>query len=265
MTETMARDELGETLVAKGLAANSYVLDTNRSLTVPHTMELPAPWDLPSRLFRFPIAISEARTGPRQIALSHPLLGDHPFVQLVEAELGVSLSPNGVDQPGGFSSQNHGTWWHAVDLVSSGHWRALLATSQFTTPGDIAAAVAYGLDYSSHEEGRKRNGHITTAEAREMMRAIGAEEPTDAPAILREFMQPMVCKSDREAERWPINHSGAAGRTDRAWGRIIGIDRGWFGYDRSGFLQWTPAGRDRYEAGDAPTFVEATGQAAFTF
>ena len=93
----------------------------------------------------------------------------------------------------------------------------------------------------------------------------GAEEPTDAPAILREFMQPMVCKSDREAERWPINHSGAAGRTDRAWGRIIGIDRGWFGYDRSGFLQWTPAGRDRYEAGDAPTFVEATGQAAFTF
>lgn len=263
MTETTQRDELGDTLVAKGFVPNTFILDLNGSLTVPHTMELPAPWNLPSRLFRFPISV-EGRGGDRRIGLAHPLLGEHPFVQLVAAELGAALDPAGVDQPGGFCAQRQGTWWHAVDLVSAGQWRELLATRQFTTDADIAGAVAYGLDYSSQEEGRKRNGHITTAEAREMMRAIGVDEPTDTAGLLREFMRPTPCKSDGSAERWPINQMGA-GRIDRAWGRIIGIERGWFGYDRSGFLQWTPAGRDRYEAGDAPTFVETTGQAAFAF
>lgn len=265
MTETMERDELGERLIEAELAPNGFILDLNHSLTVPYGWTMPAPWDLPSRLFRFPIEVSEARNGrPRRIGLMHPELGEHPFVQHVEG-LGFEVDPDGAPNAYGVSKTSTGMWWHAVDLISAGMWRELLATRRFTTPANIAGAVAYGLDYSSHHEGRKRNGHITTAEAREIMRAIGVDEPTDANAILREFMRPTACKSDGSAERWPINHAGAEARQDRAWGRIIGIERGWFGYDRAGFLQWTPAGRDRYDVGDAPTFVEATGQGGFAF
>ena len=61
-------DELGERLIASGLVASRYVIDLNGSLSVPHDMDLPPPWDLPSRLFQFPIEIGELRPGhaPRQ-------------------------------------------------------------------------------------------------------------------------------------------------------------------------------------------------------
>ena len=78
------RDELAETLVAAELVPNTYILDLNGSLTVPHTMELPAPWNLPSRLFRFPVVVTRrSEDGTRRIMLRHPQLAAHPFVQQV--------------------------------------------------------------------------------------------------------------------------------------------------------------------------------------
>ena len=72
-------DTLGELLVAKGFAPNLVVLDINRALDVPHGFTLPAPWNLPSRLFRFPIeACPPDGDQPRKIGLRHPLLADHP-------------------------------------------------------------------------------------------------------------------------------------------------------------------------------------------
>ncbi len=261
----VARDELGELLIGKGFVPNDFVLDLNHSLTVPHDMELPAPWNLPSRLFRFPIEVSEARGEGRRIGLMHPLLGEHPFVQRVAAELGAELDPNGAPNAHGVSKQPTGLWWHAVDLISAGKWRELLETRRFTTDHDIAGAVSYGLDYSPHDAD-SGCGYISTAEARQIMRAINSSEPDDRAAILRSFSRPTVCRQESGKDHWPINSGRTLGAEGRAWGRILGIEAGWFKHDRAGFLTWTEAGRDRYEAGDAVTFTErATGQVAFAF
>lgn len=258
------RDYLGEALIEKGFAPNGFVLDLNHSLTVPYEMELPAPWNLPSRLFRFPIEVCEAtKDRPRRIGLMHPLLGEHPFVQRVAAELGIELDPNGAPNAYGVSKQRTGLWWHAVDLVSAGMWRELLETRRFTTDDDIAGAVCYGMDYSPHDS--ERDGHISTAEAREIMAAIGAEEPEDRTALLLDMADPRPCEQEKGQVRWPINSGYDTDAETRAWGRIFGIESGWFARDRGGFLQWTQTGRDRFAAGDSATYTEAGGQSAFAF
>ena len=259
------RDELGEKLIEAGFATNGYLLDINGSLRVPHTFELPAPWNLPSRLFRNPIEISTPRNGhPRRIGLMHPDLADHPYVRHVEATLGIELDRDGAPNEYGFSNRRTGQWWHAVDLISTDHWRELLETSDFTTPGSIFHAIVYGLRYSNHDEDRKRAPHISTRDARAMMDELGAFEPTNRAAIICELDKPSACKSDGKTEHWPIN-GRASSPEDEAWAFIFGIEDGWFNYDRAGFLVWTEKGRDRYAAGDSITFTETSGQTAMAF
>ena len=261
-TQEAPRDEMAETLIAAELVPNAYVLDLNGSLTVPHTMELPAPWNLSSRMFRFPIVVSgQAADGTRRIMLRHPRLAEHPFAQQVAAAIGRPLD---VTDAHGWDGLNTGQWWHAVDLVSDGLWRDLLTTADFTTPEDIAGAVAYGLTYLDRQGEKKGKAAISTADAREVMRFIGSDEPSNRVAILRTFMKPSPCKQDNGQIAWPINR-GRTGRDDEAWELILGIEAGWFTYCRAGFLNWTEAGRDRYSAGDSISYTEASGQAAFAF
>ncbi len=221
-----ARDETAERLIEAGLVPNNYILDLNGSLRVPYTMELPAPWNLPSRLFQFPVVVSRcAEDGSRRLALRHPLMADHPFVQQVATVIG---RPLGVTGAYGWESVGTGQWHHAVDLVSEGLWRDLLATAAFTTPQDIARAVVYGLDYSAREGERKGRGYLTIAEAREIMRALGSAEPGSRSDVIGLFQTPSPCRQDGGRVTWPINdqlqgHNGYA----RAWGRIIGIEAGW--------------------------------------
>jgi len=269
-TEEPTADDVGTTTNAQllewGLAPSRYILDLNNTLAVPHEMALPPPWDLPSRLFRFPIELGDvAADGTRSIGLMHPHLSEHPFVQHVSATLGMPLNLNGAPNVYGVSKQPLARWWHAVDLVSAGMWRELIATRRFTTDTDIASAVAYGLDYSPCEGAR--HGYLATKEAREIMRAIEAVEPADRRAAIRLAIDtPQSCRGEKGCERWPINARRNIDPELRAWARIIGIEIGWFAYDRSGVLQWSPTGRDRHGAADATTFVEsATGQAAFDF
>ncbi|SCW93631.1 hypothetical protein SAMN02927924_04371 [Sphingobium faniae] len=259
-----ATDTLGDQIVAAGLAANGFLLDINGALDVPHGFQLPAPWNLPSRLFQFPIEVIRAEQDePRKIGLRHPLLAAHPFVQHVESVLGIEIAREGVTNRHGYSNRAHSLWHHAVDLISAGEWRELLATQEFTEPRNIFNAVVYGLTYSHHED-KKASGHISTAEARQIMREMGATEPTDRAALLRSFSTPSACQQERGADRWPIHLHGPCAE-DKAWSFIIGIEDGWFSYDRSGFLQWSPMGRDRYAAGDSASFTEASGQTAFAF
>jgi hypothetical protein len=124
-------------------------------------------------------------------------------------------------------------------------------------------AVAYGCRYSHHED-KKASGYITTTEAHEIMREVGATEPDERGAIIRAFSAPTVCRQDKGSERWPIN-TGRMCAEDVAWGFIFGIENGWFRHDRSGHLQWSELGRERYAAGDSVTYTEASGQAAFAF
>src|SRR3546814_3464461 len=76
-------------------------------------------------------------------------------------------------------------------------------------------AGAYGCRYSHHED-KKGAGYITTAEARAIMREMGATEPGDHGAIILAFSQPMICRQDNGSEHWPIN-SGPRCAEDLAW------------------------------------------------
>lgn len=251
-------------LIELGFAPSTYVLDLNHALTVPHGVELPPRWNLPSRLFRFPIEVGEAdKDGMRAIGLMHPLLGDHPFVRSVEAGLGLALNPGGAPNGCLVSKQANARWWHAVDLVLAGEWCTLIETRRFTTVEDIAGAVEFGLSHSPQDE---RAGCISIAAARELMRVIEVEEPLNRAEALLALEAPRSMTTDRGGERWPINARGHMTANERAWGRIHGIEGGWFGYDRSGSLEWTAAGRDRYAAGDAATVTDSvTGQMGFAF
>ena len=262
---TVIKDALGEQLVAEGLAGSAYLLSINRTLSVPHGFELPAPWNLPSRLFRFPIEVSQpTKERPRRIGLMHPDLGGHPFVQHVEAVLGIALDRDGAPNEYGHSNTALGLWWHACDLICAGQWRALLETAGYTTPGDVFRAVATGLRYSPDRGTGKRQGHLSIADARTIMDELGASEPDDRAAIIRDLLEPSPCRSDDKAVFWPINGSASSSEDD-AWTFILGIEDGWFEYDRSGHLQWSELGRNRHAAGTKQTYVEASGQAAFAF
>lgn len=255
-------DSLATQIVERGLAASTFLLDINRSLAVPRDFPLPYPWNLPSRLFQFPIEISAAEgDGSRRIGLMHPLLAAHPFVEHVEATLGVTLDTDGAPNACGDSKARTGQWWHAVDLVSAGQWRALLETREYTTAEDIARAVAYGLTYSRHDG--KPTGYLTTLEARSIMAAIDAPEPASRRGMLA-FSAPCARKPGTGAVHWPVNHP-ALPANEVAWALIHGIEDGWFAHDRTGFLHWTELGRERHTAGEADMFTTATGQGAFAF
>lgn len=197
-------DSLTRQIVERGLAASTYQLDINRSLAMPRGFPLPYPWNLPSRLFQFPIEVgADNSDGTSRIGLMHPLLAAHPFVQHVEAALGVTLDAHGAPNAYGVSKARTGQWWHAVDLVSAGQWRSLLDTREYTTAKDIARAVAYGLTYSRHDG--KPTGYLTTPEARAIMAAIDAPEPASRRGMLA-FSTPSACKPDTGAVHWPKHH-----------------------------------------------------------
>lgn len=262
--DSMNTDTLGAALVGQGFAPSLGILDINNSLSVPQGFALPAPWNLPSRMFRFPIEVCPPdRDRPRVIGLRHPLLADHPYVRYVEALLGFEIDRNGAPNRHGYSTAPTARWWHAVDLVSAGKWRDLLATQEFTEPVCIMNAVAFGCRYSHHED-KKAAGYITTAEAREIMRAIGSSEPERRSATILSFSAPSVCRQDSGAKHWPIN-TGRQCAEDVAWGMIFGIEDGWFHHDRSGHLQWSELGRERYAAGDSAIYTQASGQTSFAF
>src|SRR3546814_18052340 len=100
--------------------------------------------------------------------------------------------------------------------------------------------------YSYHAD-RKASGHISTVAARQIMREMGATEPTDRAALLRSFSAPSPCQQARGAEHWPIHLHGPSPQ-DTAWAFILRIKAGWVSYARSGHLTWSPIGPDRYRA-----------------
>jgi hypothetical protein len=132
-------------LISSGFAHNDYLLDLNRSLHVPYEQVLPAPWDLPSRLLRFPIEVGDRTPEGRRIGLMHPHLAKHPFVLQVAEVLGTPVPAGGAPNAHGYSAVRLGLWWHAVDLMGAGKWRELLATRNFTTDQDIAGAASFAL------------------------------------------------------------------------------------------------------------------------
>lgn len=248
-------------LVDNGFGENDYLLNINGALRSSNT-PLPAPWNLPSRLFRSPIEVGESKAdGSREIGMMHPGLSDHPFIRKVAEMVGEPLSPGGAPNAHGVSNQRNAQWWHAVDLVSSGHWRELIETRQFTTPDLIAGAIVYALNHRGDDGAR-----LTTKNAREMLAAIGFAEPAAKVAHLCSVLSGPLYETHSSGQSWFVRCAIGSGSGDRAWGLVLGLEAGWFAYDRAGFLCWSEMGRDSFAAGPADTFTErATGQLAFAF
>lgn len=259
MEPAMVRDEV---LIAAGFAPNDFILDLNRCIQIDYKFKLPSPWGLPSRLFKFPIELGDREEGGvRRIGLMHPLLGDHPFVVHVGEVLGIELDPNGAPNRHGVRKGDLGQWWHAADLMTSGHWRELLETKRFTDDEAIAGAVGHALHYQNEDERRA----LSVKEAREVMKHLGFKEPANSNFLFETLWKPSPCQQEKGGVHWAINHEVRVDGPARAWSTILGIEEGWFSY-RGRYLQWTQEGRDRYAAGGQATYVETkTGQMAFLF
>lgn len=243
-----AGDAITEALVKHGLAASEYVLDLNDALHAPYDMVLPAPWSLPSRLFRSPIETCRPAPGQtRRLGLLHPELAEHPFVRRVEATLGIAIDPHGAPNEHGYSKVALAGWWHAVDLVAAGRWPDLLETARFTTPEHIMHAVAYGLSYSPHDAKRKR-GHLSTSEARAIMAHLRSVPPVELLPPRAAFDRPSPCKQDKGNVHWPINTLPRLTHEEAAWAFVAAVEDGTLTYGRAGFLQWSERGRARYGA-----------------
>lgn len=248
--EPVARpvDTMLERLLAAGITTSEWLLHLNGCLTTPHDFDLDGIWKLPSRLFAFPIQVSRFDgVTERVLTLSHPRLSDHPFVQHVEAALGVKLAV----------AERVDTWSHACDLMPK-HWQDLMETRQFTTDDDIARSVGFRLSATYESD-------ITVQTARTILGMIGATEPTDAISLLCKFGKPLSLTDEDETVRWPINGRERMTGAEMAWAFLTGLERGWFSY-RGQHLEWTQMGRDRYAAGPDALFIQSEGgQAAFAF
>lgn len=243
------RDELGERIIAAGLAPNDYIMSINHGLgDYSVGTEEAWPWCLPSRLFRFPIETNGAERDykgnwhPRTIGLLHPALADHPFVKKAEAALGEQISRDPAPNIHGHSKASLGRWWHAVDLMTEAHWRDLMKTAEFTDPGCILRAICFALGIAHSS---RKGGQITTKTARAIMAEFGSIEP-DAATIAEAMAAFSLDEFEFEGKRQrPIN-GGHKTPELQAWAYIVAIERGWFAY-RSGHLTWTDKAKDGEE------------------
>jgi hypothetical protein len=237
---------LSEILIREGFAHNEYLLDTNQTLQVPDD-DFGYPWNLPSRLMKFPLEVRKNDDdGLYRVGLMHPLMIDHPWVQRVAVAIApYEISPDGAPTAFGYSMAP-AIWWHAVDLIRT-HWRQLLDTRRFTTDEALMAAVVYGLDYRRHSSFGPTEARAILAEVGPSEEAVIAErqwpDKIQSLTLLSRLspVRPDGAKTARST-RWPINQNFRA-REDKlglAWGRVWGIEAGWFTYERSGHLQWSP-------------------------
>lgn len=249
-------DPIGERLIADGYAPNEFILDLGGGISAKNLDTYP--WNLPSRLFTFPVETLRGPDGIRRIALQHPLLSEHPLAQELVAK-GYELSSPGecVNDCGvSVADIDKGSWWHAVDLIEH-HPQELLNTRQFTTDEDLAAAVCFRCQYPHTK------GPLTTLlrEMRAIMKALDVPEPPVSVSTFRSsFSEPHPCVNEDKVTRWPINTGHAlkcAESAETAWTFIHAIEQGWF-ENRGGYLQWAARGRAVHSGSEpAPVFTPA--------
>lgn len=218
-----------QSLIEHGLVPNAALLRLNSSVRVPPSFELAAPWNLPSRLFQFPLRLTNDG-----VEMSTPDLAEHPFVRHVSRLLNQGLETQ--------ISAAHATsmWWHAVDLAIAGRFDDLIRTRDFTTDYHIAGAISFCLQHGGDDE---NVAALSTRKARTMMRELGFDEPGDRQSFIRNLSKPAMLKPDVGTQRCPIANPGLKA-PDFAWALIHGIEDGHFTTRVKGDLQWSTTGRD---------------------
>ncbi|MCJ2009491.1 hypothetical protein [Methylobacterium sp. J-092] len=150
-------DRLCEALKVHGIITNPSHLSMNtgtlQDVTVPYS----------PRSYAFPVRV-EIVDGDVRLWLRTPAAGSLPFVGRVETALGVRARWDEMH-----AGVMNARWFHAIDLISEGKWKALLASREHTTDRFIVNAVQYGLE----------QGCIKPAEARLILGALGIPEPED--------------------------------------------------------------------------------------
>ncbi len=235
------RDVIAERLIADGYFSNEYQMASDGSFNASRWQAgYPHPFNLPSRMFTFPMKTLRGADGVRRIAMLHPRLCDHPLVKEVQAKGYEFSSPDECVNLSGtaLSFFEHGTWWHAVDLIFS-HPRELLATREFATTEDILAAVVYRCHYPHHAP-----LETVVSQMREVMVGLGSKEPEDHDGTIRARFAAPRSNDLRVHLKGAIKseHSEAM-----AWAYIRGIENGWFA-SKGGFLQFSRKGLDQFRS-----------------
>lgn len=224
-------DPLAARIIAAGLAPNDAVLTINRALMIGDTRTLPAPWNLPSRLFQWPIAYEPGTPDePGQLRLRHPALAEHPRVRAIRARIPEPEHWTDAPEPG-----DHLAWNHAVDLMTPRLWPELIATRHFVDDAMIATALAFALQSPARLRGAREAWTLPLA--REILSRLDAPEPNDRSRALIAGPGLMPARIDNR-----IVPNIAARGVAAAWLTIHGLEDGYLAHCRSGWLGVTAAG-----------------------
>lgn len=229
-------DVLGHSLIKHDLAPNLCILDINGALQADDQGDA-FPWNLPSRLMRFPIVYGRAsfddsgRPIERAISLMHPDLGAHPFVQKVQGLLSIEIPYlEGVRINCG---NKLAAYHHAVDLISEQRFQDLISTRSYSTPDAIISAINYGLCYGPRAADKRSSyeGCLTLQQARQLLSNIGIDLPGVENTILDDLRE---CDPP---DSGAINFPYGMPQIERVERLIIGIEQGAYQY-KNGFLRW---------------------------
>jgi hypothetical protein len=211
--------------------------------------------------FRGPLEVIRPEKGePRKIGLMHPGLAEHPFVQHVEA-LGIEVAREGVANAYGYTERGKGHGSMPWILSAKACGRTDRDAALYRSGFDLSRRCLWVSALAPRKQGGQGLYHHWPSPPHHAR--MGPCEPDDRAAVIRQFCAQPV--QDSGSEFWPINIGPGIVAEEQAWAVIHGIEDGWFAHDRAGFLQWTQLGRDRFTAGPATSYTEASGQAAFAF
>ncbi len=221
---------LDSVLIEKGLVPNQFILELNGFLTVPHTFDLSGIWAYPSMMYRFPVDYSG---GVLSVGSEH--MKAHPFVKYCEQILGVDI-PVSTDARGTRSG-----WGHAMDLIRFDMIDELEETAAFTTIDGIEHAIAHYVCWPKSCD----RAPLTTKEARQLLKRFGIRDPGRDLSWIKRLSRPSCLTCDEGPDRWPVN-PGFDHNRPGAWAHVHALEAGYFS-TKSGWLQWTPDGRDFFD------------------
>lgn len=216
-------DALAERIIAAGLAHNGFLLSLNRAINI-------SAMDLPSRMMQWPVEFmdrSRRENGESALLLRHPDFADFPFVDQIEAAIGVRPSWEPEDEFGRERGSNH-RYFHALDLLTDQHWTDLLATVNFTDRNAIVSGLKFHAEY----------GGLSIANTRSVLAEIGEHEPADRSAAYLASDRLRITNA-LQGQFPRFDHD--SGSAQSVWATIHGLEDKKFRREKSGWLRFAPA------------------------